>query len=93
MKAVDIAFRWCAPEPIDRLFFQDTLAVRAGKRVERLGTYKLPVLPRSQDCSKPSPSSMAVIISSVVVRGLVQMWDVGGKQIYFYPTFRKQRSI
>lgn len=63
MKAVDIAFRWCAPEPIDLLFFQDTLAVRAGKRVERLGTYQLPFLPRSQDCSKPSPSSMAVIIS------------------------------
>ena len=32
--AVDIAFRWCTPKPRDRLLFQDTLAVRAGQKVE-----------------------------------------------------------
>lgn len=91
MRTVDIAFRWCTLESRDRLTFQVTLAVRAGKRVERLGTYQLTFLPRCQDSSRPSPSSMADVVSSVVVRGLVLMWDVGGKQTYFCPAFRIKR--
>jgi hypothetical protein len=51
----------------------------------------LTFLPRCQDSSRPSPSSMADVVSSVVVRGLVLMWHVGGKQTYFYPAFRIKR--
>jgi hypothetical protein len=76
MRAVDIGFRWCSPERRDHLLFQDTVAVRVGKRIENPGTYNWPFLPRSQNSSKPSPSSMAVVVSSEVVRGLV---PVGGK--------------
>jgi hypothetical protein len=36
MKAIDIAFRWCTPETRDRLMFQNTLEVRAGKRVGKI---------------------------------------------------------
>jgi hypothetical protein len=72
---------------IQRSFVVSEYAVGSSeKRVEETQTYILRFLLESQDDTKPSSSSMAVVVSSVVVRKL--MWQVGGNQTYFYPAFR-----
>jgi hypothetical protein len=61
---------------IQRSFVVSGYAVGSSeKRVEETQTYILCFLLESQEGTKPSSSSMGVVVSSVVVKGL--MWQVG----------------